>query len=97
MAGDSRLSPQLPTALAIATKVATFLGPLLRIMDPSTINPPEVPAKAIAELVGSNSTEISGRHYILDKVSQDTKYSLNTTVQDEVLKTMISDLGKWDQ
>ncbi|KAF2103977.1 NAD(P)-binding protein [Rhizodiscina lignyota] len=97
MTGESRLAPKMPLVLKVSMHVLNFMRPLANMFNPATINPPEVPAKAIAEVLGDSEKAIGGGHYILDKVAESNAISRDEEKQTENMKEITSDLGKWVQ
>jgi hypothetical protein len=93
MNGNSRLSPTSSAVLKVAVTVLTFFRPLVKLINPAVINPPEVPANSIAEQVHNASAESAGSHYLLDRLSKSSAPSLDKVKQEEVLKMIRDDLG----
>ena len=82
----------------ILYRILGVAGPLLRLVRKYTINPPSVPAKAIADLFGSpkeSEGEVwkTGKYFILDDEKKPNALSLNDGKQDEVWKNVGRDIG----
>jgi hypothetical protein len=73
------------------------LGPALRLVKKDAINPPSVPAKAIADIFGKDmySDQIwkNGLFFVLDDEKKSSALSLDTRKQDEVWTIVSSDLS----
>jgi NAD(P)-dependent dehydrogenase (short-subunit alcohol dehydrogenase family) len=93
MNGNSRLSPTASPLLNVAVTVLTFLRPLVKLIDPSAINPPEVPANCIAQCVHNPSAESAGSHYVLNRLSKGSAISRDEAKQEKVLKMILNDLN----
>lgn len=55
-------------------------------------NPPEVPAKAIAELFGRIETSFGGKYFVLDDEVKSSATSLDEKFQDDVWEEVCKDL-----
>jgi hypothetical protein len=78
--------------------ILIVFGPVLRPFRKDIINPPSVPAKAIADLFGSPKeseagTWKTGKHFVLDDEKRSNALSLDEGKQDEVWKFVSQDLG----
>ena len=65
----------------ILYRVLGTLGPVLRLVRKDAINPPSVPAKAIADLFGApkeseKGTWKTGKYYVLDDVKKSEPFDL---------------------
>jgi hypothetical protein len=74
------------------------LGPVLRLVRKDAINPPSVPAKAIADLFGAPKESEkgvwkTGKYYVLDDEKKSSPVNLDEAKQDEVWKNVSRDLG----
>lgn len=73
------------------------LRPILRLVKKDVINPPAVPAKAIADLFGnakeSNDVWKTAKFFVLDDEKKPSPLSLDTKKQDEVWKMVNGDLS----
>jgi hypothetical protein len=76
--------------------IFAILGPLLKVFKKGS-NPPEVPAKMIADILGSDKyldqTWKIGLYFVLDDEVKSNALSLDTTKQDQIWKVMSDDLG----
>jgi hypothetical protein len=94
MSGTSRLG-ELHWFLSIAKPVLQIIAPVVRMIDPSAINPPEVPAKHIAELFvneGKAEGNVAGKYFILGKESIPSSTSLDVAQQQVIWDQVLSDL-----
>ena len=95
MSGSSRLQSEVRWILKFAQLLFVALRPLIRIFFPSAINPPEVPAEAIAEIIHDASEKELERFYVLERPSQSSAMSQDEVKQNEALASVMEDLKKW--
>lgn len=95
MSGSSRLAPEGRWLLKFTQLLFIALRPILRIFFPSAINPPEVPAEAIASLIRQAPEKELARFYVLEKPSESAPISKDESKQDEALALVTEDLKKW--
>jgi hypothetical protein len=76
-----------------AQSIFTSFKPLLRMMDKAAINPPTVPAKAIAALFsGNNSPSNAGKYFVLNDEQQSSAASLGEHTRQQVWELVMADL-----
>ncbi len=97
-AGGRLLGSERHWVFPILYGILGVTGPVLRLVRKDAINPPSVPAKAIADLFGEpKKTEVgvwkTGQFFVLDDVKKSSALSLNEEKQDEVWKNVSRDLG----
>ncbi|KAE9378192.1 NAD(P)-binding protein [Stipitochalara longipes BDJ] len=97
-AGGRLLGNERHWVFPILYGILGTLGPVLRLVKKDAINPPSVPAKAIADLFGSPKESEegvwkTGKLFVLDDEKKSNALSLNEAKQDEVWKNVSRDLG----
>lgn len=97
-AGGRLLGGERHWVFPILYSILAVTGPVLRIFRKDAINPPTVPANAIADLFGSpkeKDQEVwkTGKFFVLDDEKKSSALSLNERKQDEVWKNVSRDLG----
>jgi hypothetical protein len=97
-AGGRLLGSERHWVFPILYGILGVTGPLLRLVRKDAINPPSVPAKAIADLFGhpkesEKGAWKTGKYFILDDEKKPNALSLNEGKQDEVWKNVSRDLG----
>jgi hypothetical protein len=97
-AGGRLLGEERHWVFPILYGMLTVLGPALRPIRKDIINPPSVPAKAIADLFGSPKESAvgvwkTGKFFVLDDEKKSSALSLDEEKQDEVWKFVNRDLG----
>jgi hypothetical protein len=97
-AGGRLLGEESHWVFPILYGLLKIFGPVLRPVRKDIINPPSVPAKAIADLFGSAKeseagTWKTGKHFVLDDEKKSSALSLDEGKQDEVWEIVSRDLG----
>jgi len=91
MSGDSNLGLD-HWVLNSLKVVAGALSPILRRVKKDAFNPPEVPAKTVADLFEEGRNELGGKYYILDDEMKSNEASLEAKSQEEVWEKICGDL-----
>jgi hypothetical protein len=94
-AGGRLLGSERHWVFPILYGILGVTGPVLRLVRKDAINPPSVPAKAIADLFGSEKVEgiwTAGRFFVLDDEKKSSALTLNEAKQDEVWNNVSRDL-----
>lgn len=94
-AGGRLLGEEKHWAFPVIYSFLGAFGPVLRLVKKDAINPPSVPAKAIADLFGKPAEGVweKGKFYVLDDEKKSHALSLDEGKQDEVWKNLSRDLG----
>lgn len=92
MSGDSHMGAQASWIIRVVKFFLGVFAPLVRWLRKDAYNPPEVPAKVIAELLGDGNKTLGGKYFILDDEVTSSAVSLYERVQDEVWETVCRDL-----
>jgi len=97
-AGGRLLGGERHWVFPILYAILGTLGPVLRLVRKDAINPPSVPAKAIADLFGSpKQNEVgvwkTGKFFVLDDEKKSSALSLEEGKQDEAWNYVSRDLG----
>ena len=69
-----------------------IFAPMVRLLRKDAYNPPEVPAKVIADLFGSRKGNLGGKYFILDDEVKSSATSLDEKLQDEIWEKISRDL-----
>lgn len=92
MSGDSNLG--LNHWIFNSAKVVLgILSPIVKRLKKDAYNPPEVPAKAIADLFEERKSGLGGKYFVLDDETQSNVVSLEVSNQEEVWKKISRDLN----
>lgn len=94
MTAESNLAGKRPLLLVIVHNVFVALRPLLRIFWPSAMNPPEVPAEAISNIV-HDASEWSSAFYVLERPKISAAIGQDEKAQNQTLDWINQDLDKW--
>jgi hypothetical protein len=99
MSGPSRLCGEDPNLFfRILIPTLTLFRPVLRRVKKAAINPPEVPAKAIASMFeekkwANDEAWVIGKNFVLDDEIKSSALSLDEGKQDEVWRLVMKELG----
>ncbi len=91
MSGDSNLGLD-HWILNSSKAVLGVLSPLLRRVKKDLYNPPDVPARAVADLFVEGQNALGGKYYVLDDETKSSEASLEVIGQEEVWKKISGDL-----
>ena len=69
-----------------------IFAPVVRLLRKDAYNPPEVPAKAVADLLGSRKKSLGGKYFVLDDEVKSSATSLDEKLQDEIWEKISRDL-----
>jgi hypothetical protein len=69
-----------------------IFAPVVRLLRKDAYNPPEVPAKVIADLFGSRKKSLGGKYFILGDEVKSSATSLDEKLQDEIWEKISRDL-----
>ncbi|KAG0646326.1 Polyketide synthase [Hyphodiscus hymeniophilus] len=93
MSGDSRMGSDASWILRFVKLLLVVFGPMVRWLKKDAFNPPEVPAKAISDLLGRGDGNLGGKYFILDDEVTSSAVSLDVKLQGEVWAKVCRDLG----
>lgn len=92
MSGDSNLGAGAHWINRLSMTIFGMFGPLVRLLKKDAYNPPELPAKAIANIFGTNGKIFGGKYFILDDEVKSSIASRNEKLQDDVWGKVSRDL-----
>jgi len=95
MSGNSNLGATSHPVIGAVKAFLGVLGPVMKYVKKDAFNPPEVPAKAIAELFlkpESKQSQTGGKFFILDDEVKSCEISLDEKLQDDVWRKIREDL-----
>jgi hypothetical protein len=92
MSVDSHMGARASWIIRSMMLVLGIFAPVVRWFRKDAFNPPEVPAKVIAELLGGGNATVGGRYLILDDEIKSSPVSLDEKLQAEVWANVCRDL-----